>query len=196
MSDKKTEKVVEPSPFEKWWAEVLEWREKRQGTKRQEKAEQFSTPRPIRRNQSRFFVAEEEEKEEESSRNKKKSGINVFGMVLLGLVEVVFGLIGVVFRFAFWIAIVGGLLWALTTFDVKTVVKDKAVDEVKKEAAEIKSAAGDVLPSMVQEIADELNEFAKNWSIEIRQTTEDGKEVKVLELGTKKEASPKEVTDE
>jgi hypothetical protein len=195
MTDKKPEKVVEPSPFEKWWAEVLEWREKRQGTKRQEKAEQFNTPSPIRSKQSRFFVSEEEE---ESSRNKKKSVINISGMVMFGLVEVVLGLIGIVFRFAFWIAIVGGLLWALTTFDVKTVVKDKAVDEVKKEAAEIKSEVGDVLHPVFQDIADELNEFAKNWSIEIRQTTEDGKEVKVLEIGTEistKKKTPPETSE-
>lgn len=185
MSEKKPEKVVEPSPFEKWWAEVQEWRagrDKQQVAKRRKKVEHFNDTRHLR----------------SRKRDRKNTNLlfNIFGMVLLGIVELILGLLGMVFRFGFWIAIVGGLIWILTTFDVETKVNDEKVgekvDEAKKKAAEVKGEVGDVF----QEIADELNEFAKTWSIEIRQTTVDGKEVKVLELGTKKDEPPKEVIDE
>lgn len=180
MSDKKPNKIVEQSPFEKWWAEVQEWRagrDKNKTVKRRQKAEQFNETRHLRR----------------KGRTGKKPIIDlfgIFGMMVFGLIEFIFGLIGIALRFAFWIAMVGGVIWLLTTFDVKTVVKDEAVDEVKEQAVETKEKVKGEVGDIFQSIADEINKIKENWSIEIRQTTEDGKEVKVLEFGTKKDEPP------
>ncbi len=72
-----------------------------------------------------------------------------------------------------------------STFDIP-LVKNTLILRGEDVKEKVKGDVGDVL----QSITNELNEFAKKWSIEIRQTTEDGKEVKVLEFGTKKDEPP------
>lgn len=183
MSDEEPNKIVEPSPFEKWWAEVQEWRagrEKRQVVKRRDKAEHFNETRHLRSKQR--------------SRATKKSVIDFFGilgMLLFGLINMVFGLIGAIFRMGFWIAIVAGLIWILTTVDVEEGAKDEKVDAVKEQTGKAKEKIKDGVGDVIQSLSDEIDKVKKRWHIEIRTHDEEGEEV-IMEFGTKKEESSDE----
>ena len=183
MSDEKPKKIVEPSPFEKWWVEVREWRagrDKRQVEKRRVKAERFNDTRHLRGRKRR--------------RANKNSVIDFFGilvMMLFGFIEMVFGLIGAIFRMSFWIAIVAGLIWILTTVDVEEGAKDEKVDAVKEQTGKAKEKIKDGVGDVIQSLSDEIDKVKKRWHIEIRTHDEEGEEV-IMEFGTKKEESSDE----
>jgi hypothetical protein len=178
MSDEKPNKTVEPSPFDKFMEELREWRtgrDKRQSAKRLNKAEHFNDTR----------------------HRRTRGPINVFSSIgwlfgiiaelILGLFSLFFGL----FRFAIWIAVVGGFIWML----VMVEVEDATYDEAKEQAAEVTKKVGGEVGMVIQNLSDEINKIVQNWHIEIRSKGEDG-ETNVIEFGTKQDDPPEESTDE
>jgi len=187
MSDEKPNKIIEPSPLDKFMEEIRKWRaghEVRQTEKRRNKAEHFNDTRHLR-GRGR-------------DRKSKPTTINFFAGIgwfvgitanlILGLFSLFFGL----FRFAIWIGVVGGFIWLLTMVDMTT---DEKMDEVKKQATEVTEKVGGEVGNVIQNLADEINKIKENWHIEIRSKGEDG-ETNVIEFGTKQDDPPEESSDE
>ncbi len=169
MSDEKPNKVIEPSPFDKWWAEVQEWRggrDKNKSAKRLKKAENFNSNR--------------------HKRKRRSVGPSLFFVGLMAILELGFGL----FKFVLWIAVIGGVVWFLTTVDVEEVTKDAAVEGSKEKvgitSTEVRQKIKDGSTEIIGSIREAINEFTEGWHIEIRTTGEDGEE-KMIEFGTKKD---------
>jgi len=184
MSDEKPNKIIEPSPLDKFMEEIRKWRagrDVRQTEKCLKKAEHFNDTRH-RRSTVKL--------------RRKPVAINIFSSIgwffgiiaelILGLFSLFFGL----FRFAIWIAVVGGFLWLLTMVHMTT---DEKMDEVKKQAAEVTEKVGGEVGNVIQSLADEINKIKKNWHIEIRSKGEDG-ETNVIEFGTKQDDPPEPPT--
>ena len=185
MSDKKPtsppNKVVEPSPLEKWWAEVQEWRAGRNKTmvaRRLHKAERFNDTRHQRgrrRNSASKLVA-----------------IDLFGVV--GAVfSLVFGLFGALLRMGFWIAVAAGVIWMF--LNMEEFAKNAEVEEATEKAAEISSKTKTEIQGLIDGLGDSIEKIKKDWHIEIRTKGEDGEE-KVIEFGTKKDEPPEAPANE
>ena len=144
MSDKKP-KIIEPSPLEKWWAEVQEWRagrDKAKVAKRLREAEHFNDTRHLRGRRP--------------SKVSKSVALACFEFVG-ALVSLIFGLFGALLRMGFWIAIVAGAVWVFSTVDVEDM--NKKVDEIKEETE---------LRGLVEDLKENFND----WHFEIQ--TKDG----------------------
>jgi hypothetical protein len=177
MSDKKPEKIVEPSPFDKFMEELREWRagrDKRQSAKRLNKAEHF--------NETRQYHQPVQHPVAINIFNSVGWFFGIIVELILGLFSLFFGL----FRFAIYIAVVGGFIWLFMMVEVGDATVDEARDEIKEQASEVTKKVGDKVGSVIQSLSDEIGKITKNWHIEIRTTGEDGEE-KVIEFGTKKD---------
>jgi len=175
------EKVVEPSPIEKIWAEIQAWRSGREvklKDKRLRKAEHFNNVTRVRRGRG--------------NRASKRAVIGFFGFIgslIMGFFELFIGL----FRFAIWIGVVGGIIWVLS--NMEEFSEDATLEAVKEKAVEVQQH--DKVEAIIQGLQDTVEEIKQNWYIEIRTKGEDG-ETKVIEWGTKKpepEPEPSELSE-
>jgi len=188
MSDKKPNKIIEPSPLDKFMEEIRKWRaghDVRQTEKHLKKAEHFNDTR----------------------HRRTRGPINVFSSIgwffgiiaelILGLFSLFFGL----FRFAIWIAVVGGFIWIFMMVEVGDATYDEATEQAKEQAAEVTKKVGGEVGMVIQSLSDEINKIMQNWHIEIRSKGEDG-ETNVIEFGTKQDdppeppTAPEELSDE
>jgi hypothetical protein len=175
---------LEPSAFDLWWAEVKEWRGKRQEKRQEERHEPGHWHRKNdakRRKRSMFKPCGDAAQRHLRSFSIFGGILSIFtviGGMLLVLLELLFGLFGVLIRFVLWAGVIIFVIWLLSDINLTVKTEDGIV---KSEGIENVSS---FLNQITDDIKAEYEKVSNKVHIKIRTTGEDGTE-DVIEFGNK-----------
>jgi hypothetical protein len=164
-------KIIEPSAFDKWWAEVQTWRRhritKKSGDARR-KYENYNTSRTRTVKRASKF-----------NHTSKLAFIGLFN-IIAELFLFLWMLVSGVLRFGIWIAVVAAVIWVLSYTEV-----------------EEKSGKFHLPKPTIEELKTSTDEFAKSLkeafgTIHIEIETKDGEKI---EFGTKQPEEPEQPTE-
>jgi hypothetical protein len=163
MSDNKPNKIIEPSAFDKWWAEVQEWRRQRQPKKH----------------------VNDLRDELKRGREQESEFLYILTLVIGGFINCILSIFAFFFsiisfffsmlfgfiRSFFWIFIIAGIWWGMSSVD------DESEHMMSEPAKEFKLGITNFISS--------ISEAFRGLHIEIE--TKDGEKI---EFGTKQPEPP------